>query len=493
MEAEKYFPSIQEGIWSLITILNASDWPDPIIPAFEDSQLYFIYFFSFLVIGSWGLLNASSGLVFTFFRSSPHICVCTSSFPSHRDQQQQIRTEITFATCNLISRSYEILSSNATLSPTDTISAPKLDGIAIDLFKNLLRAHSWRFPPLEGFRKPRLPSELYSDARVNGKPQEGFDIDLQILLLILWRTYQSCHNSDLCSTPYSNLEVPPLPFDDWTAKLRDKFDIPPELSLIDVAVSENPELMQSVRKLLGGCSCSFSGPFGQHSGAGDRVPREMFIQFFLVTILKADSEFFDLSSIGVAASESPNINLDTYEHESKLSKISFSLLSSEASHLNSQQLDSSTHHIVGETPHLLKRKSRRFFTAVTDVFVSPVVRPIYFNEGWRQCWLASRFLFRERPQEYPVKVFHLEIFFRLQWWRSGLERIVGSQEFDLLTDAMFATVMVVFLGFFPSVGLMVTWTSYAVLETILRISFKGRRRLLSLLDLTELLPEYEGR
>lgn len=67
-EAEKYFPTLQEGIWSLVTILNAADWPDPIIPAYEDSQLYFIFFFSFLVIGSWGLLNASSGLVFTFFR-----------------------------------------------------------------------------------------------------------------------------------------------------------------------------------------------------------------------------------------------------------------------------------------------------------------------------------------------------------------------------------------------------------------------------------------
>jgi hypothetical protein len=70
-EAQQYFPSIQQGIWSLITILNASNWPDPIIPAFEDSQLYFLFFFSFLVVGSWGLLNASSGLVFTFFRLMP--------------------------------------------------------------------------------------------------------------------------------------------------------------------------------------------------------------------------------------------------------------------------------------------------------------------------------------------------------------------------------------------------------------------------------------
>jgi hypothetical protein len=67
-EAEQYFPSIQQGIWSLITILNAADWPDPIIPAFKDSQLYFLFFLSFLIVGSWGLLNASSGLVFTFFR-----------------------------------------------------------------------------------------------------------------------------------------------------------------------------------------------------------------------------------------------------------------------------------------------------------------------------------------------------------------------------------------------------------------------------------------
>jgi hypothetical protein len=467
------------------------------------------------------LSSHSSGrisLLLSFSVSAPPL----SPLPP-RDQQQQIRSEITMATFNLISRSYELLSMNQTLNPIDTTTARKFDGIPIDLFRNLIRAHSWRFPPLKGLRKPNSSFETFSDSsRFTGETQEGFEIDLNILLLILWRTYQSCHNSDLCSAQYSKPHLSPLPFNDWTEKWREKFDVPPALSLVDVSMSQNPELMQLVQNRIGGCSCTFGGPFSSHlqlpqqqqhpPETGDRIPREMFIQFFLVTILKADSEFFDLPSIAIStenqqqmtaasdtAPRSSHDNNDFEDEESKFSKISFSFLSSsEISRSNppllphqhyhqpqtQQQLDTPTHRRGGTegsgTDPLLKRKSRRFFTAVTDVFVSPVVNPVYFNEGWRQCWLASRFLFRERPPEHLAAVPHSKIFFHSQWWRSEFERIIGSQEFDLLTDAMFATVMILFLGFFPSVGLMVTWTIYAVLETTLRLSFKGIRRFIFL-------------
>jgi hypothetical protein len=425
------------------------------------------------------------------------------------------------ATFNLISRSYDLLSSNSTLNPTNSSSSRKFDGIPIDLFTDLIRAHSWRFPPLKGLRKPLSSSDSFLanvseseplEQKASGATGGEFEKDLNMLLLLLWRTYQNCHTSDLCSAQYSSLSAhfsPTLPSDSWTEKWREKFDVPPELSLVDLSPCENSELMRSVRKLIGGCSCSVGGPFSQHPEVGDRMPREMFLQFFLVAILKADSDLFDLSSIALSPSQDTVIaeageDLDLPSEgegdaESKLSKMSFSLLSSE---INTQLLSTPPTLPRGDSGWagggigtdsgstrgtMLKRKSRRFFTAVTDVFVSPVVKPIYFNEGWRQCWLASRFLYRERPprEYFSVHRPHSGIshssqatgrFLNVQWWQDSLERIVGSQEFDILTDAMFATVMVLFLGFFPSVGLMVTWTLYAVLETSLRFLFKGIRR-----------------
>lgn len=362
-----------------------------------------------------------------------------------------------------VTRAYEVLASD-TISRSESSPQQFFDGIPIDAFKGVVRAYSWRFNGLKGIRKPKYPTEplYYQDSHPN---QEEFELDINIVLLILWYTFKSCHNSDLCSAQYLNpfpTSEPPI----WTEKWNEKFDVPPELSLIDLSVVKNVENINSIKKLIGGCSCYCGGPFAQSNIVGERIPREMFIQFFLVTILREDSELFDLASVAIPQAPRINSTIENEFDDSKLSNFSASFLDP----IESFNLDPPSN----KRNPLLKRKSRRFFTAVTDVFQSPIVRPIYFNEGWRQCWLASRFMFRERPSNFVDDgKNHL---YDIKWWMGELERIISSQEFDIITDALFATAMILFIGFFPSIGLMTVWILYAVTETCLRLYFKGPRR-----------------
>jgi hypothetical protein len=420
------------------------------------------------------------------------------------------------AAFNHISRAHELLLQFH--QPSNKLR--KSDGIPIDLFKSLIRTHSWHFNSLEGIRKPSYPLEAFLDDRnpplssslSPSLQQEDFEVDLSILLLLFWQTYQSCHNSDLCSVHSSSAILPPLDTSSfsgnhWTEKWKEKFDVPSDLCLFDASVCQhNPELMSTIRMLIGGCSCCLGGRNqyqSQRPSGGDQIPREMFIQFFLVSILKGDSEYFDLSSVakssthtgvGVGVSDPADLSFHSeiapsdFE-DSQLSALTANFLSSfesppitvsnygETSIPVSTMQDSGPFVTPTKRDRHLRRKSRRFFTAVTDVYQSPISKPVYFNEGWRQCWLASRFVFREkRSDDSSLLLLGLERYLTPRWWRHFLERVIGSQEFDLATDALFTTVMVLFIGFYPSIGLMVTWIFYAVIETTLRVYFKGVRR-----------------
>lgn len=192
----------------------------------------------------------------------------------------------------------------------------KISSIPIEVFRNLIRTHSWHFKHLDGLRKPShefdpdspLPEQLLyqennqnntnNDNNNNNEDQkniEDFEVDMNILLLMLWHTYKHCHNSPLCSAQFSNPHLSSDPYI-WTEKWRDKFDVPIDIPLVDVSWCSNyPEIMDSITKLIGGCACC--GITYNQIDNGNRIPREMFIQFFLVAILKENSEFFDLSSI----------------------------------------------------------------------------------------------------------------------------------------------------------------------------------------------------
>lgn len=65
--AQKYFDTYGIGVWNMLMILCTSNWPSPAIPAFEISRWYFLYYFIFLVLFNWGLLNLVLGVVYVLF------------------------------------------------------------------------------------------------------------------------------------------------------------------------------------------------------------------------------------------------------------------------------------------------------------------------------------------------------------------------------------------------------------------------------------------
>lgn len=67
-EASDYFNSYGNAVWNMLMVLNGSDWPPPMIPAYTENRLFFFYFMVYLVLVNWGLLNLILGFVNTFFR-----------------------------------------------------------------------------------------------------------------------------------------------------------------------------------------------------------------------------------------------------------------------------------------------------------------------------------------------------------------------------------------------------------------------------------------
>jgi Ca2+-binding EF-hand superfamily protein/membrane protein implicated in regulation of membrane protease activity len=67
-EAMEYFPTFGTGYWYMLMILNASSWPGPMLPSLRDNRAYCIYFYVYIMIAAWGLLNLVLGFVYLFFQ-----------------------------------------------------------------------------------------------------------------------------------------------------------------------------------------------------------------------------------------------------------------------------------------------------------------------------------------------------------------------------------------------------------------------------------------
>lgn len=67
-EATEYFPTMGTGFWNMLMMLNGSNWPGPILPALVNHRAYFVYFFLYIVLVGWGLLNLVLGFVYLFFQ-----------------------------------------------------------------------------------------------------------------------------------------------------------------------------------------------------------------------------------------------------------------------------------------------------------------------------------------------------------------------------------------------------------------------------------------
>lgn len=67
-EAIQYFNFYGTAVWNMLMVLNGSNWPTPMIPAFMDNRSFCLYFFLYIIICGWGLLNLVLGFVYLFFR-----------------------------------------------------------------------------------------------------------------------------------------------------------------------------------------------------------------------------------------------------------------------------------------------------------------------------------------------------------------------------------------------------------------------------------------
>ncbi len=66
-DSDPYFPYFGDSFWSMMTVLNASDWPGPMIPSYNRNHLYFFFFMAFVILVQWGYLNLILGLIISFF------------------------------------------------------------------------------------------------------------------------------------------------------------------------------------------------------------------------------------------------------------------------------------------------------------------------------------------------------------------------------------------------------------------------------------------
>lgn len=67
-EGVKYFKSVEDSLISLLIFLTTANNPDVMTPIYQGNRLYFIYFFLFLSIGLYLILNLFTAAVYSGFR-----------------------------------------------------------------------------------------------------------------------------------------------------------------------------------------------------------------------------------------------------------------------------------------------------------------------------------------------------------------------------------------------------------------------------------------
>lgn len=67
-EQEEYFNTYGNALWTMLMVLNESYWPAPMLPAYNFNRFYFIYFFFYIVVFGWGLLNVVLGFIYILFQ-----------------------------------------------------------------------------------------------------------------------------------------------------------------------------------------------------------------------------------------------------------------------------------------------------------------------------------------------------------------------------------------------------------------------------------------
>lgn len=68
-EGEAYFPTLAEGIWSLMILLTTANFPDVMLPAYSDNKAYSIFFIVYLIIGLFFLLNLVLAIYYSNYKT----------------------------------------------------------------------------------------------------------------------------------------------------------------------------------------------------------------------------------------------------------------------------------------------------------------------------------------------------------------------------------------------------------------------------------------
>jgi len=66
-EGKEHFPNLTEALWTLWTCVTTANYPDVMMPAYNDSRMSAIYFVSFMVIEFYGFMNVILAVVVLFY------------------------------------------------------------------------------------------------------------------------------------------------------------------------------------------------------------------------------------------------------------------------------------------------------------------------------------------------------------------------------------------------------------------------------------------
>ena len=95
-EYNQYFSTFGTALWNMLMVLNGSNWPTPMIPAFNDNTAYCLYFFIFIILFGWGLLNLITGFVYGFFQ----------------EEEERINTRLELLRQSLMTQAFKVMDSN---------------------------------------------------------------------------------------------------------------------------------------------------------------------------------------------------------------------------------------------------------------------------------------------------------------------------------------------------------------------------------------------
>ena len=114
-EYHQYFSTFGTALWNMFMVLNGSNWPTPMIPAFNDNTAYCLYFFIYIILFGWGLLNLITGFVFGFFQ----------------EEQERINNRIESLRRSLMTQAFKVMDSNN----YDVLSFQQMDALLKEVYE----------------------------------------------------------------------------------------------------------------------------------------------------------------------------------------------------------------------------------------------------------------------------------------------------------------------------------------------------------------------